>query len=266
MNKISTATAEKTKKRTFLGLLLATLLVIISFIVYLFIIAGNPGAVFSRNLAMLIISFAFLFAGLILCGLLFIVLAILGKRRFPGFSWFVGRTLYLYPFVLQIGRFLSIAQDKIQRSFIEVNNQLLCLSPVKTEARKILLLLPHCLQFDGCPVKITHDITNCKRCGRCQIASLLEITASRGVHTQVVTGGTLARRAVEKYRPKIVVAVACERDLSSGVLDTFPLPVFGILNERPMGPCFNTRVDLQKVENTLDSFLKKENSYREVGC
>lgn len=257
---------NKTKKRTFLGLLLAALILIITVIVYLFIIAGNPDAGFSRNLAMLIISSAFLFTGLILCGLLCIVLAILGKWKFPGFSWFVGRTLYLYPFVLQMGRFLSIAQDKIQRSFIEVNNQLLYLCPVKTEAEKILVLLPHCLQYDDCTVRITHNITNCKRCGKCQIASLLEITASRGIPAEVVTGGTLARRAVENYKPKIVVAVACERDLSSGVLDTFPLPVFGILNERPQGPCFNTRVDLRKVEETLDYFLYGEKIGEEVRC
>ncbi len=249
---------DKIKKRTFLGLLLAALILIITVIIYFFIVAGRPDAGFTRNLAMFVISSVFLFTVLILCGLLCIILAILGKWRFPGFSWFVGRTLYLYPFVLQIGRFLSIAQDKIQRSFIEVNNQLLCLCPVKTRAEKILVLLPHCLQNDGCTIRITHNIENCKRCGRCQIASLLEMTSSRGIPARVVTGGTLARRAVESFRPEIVVAVACERDLSSGVIDTFPLPVFGILNERPQGPCFNTRVDLQKVENTLDYFLDRE--------
>jgi len=256
----------KTKKRTFLGLLLSALILIIIVIVYFLVIAGNPDAVFSRNVAMVLIALAFFSTGLILCGLCCIIFAILKKRTFPGLAWFVGRTLYLYPFVLQIGRFLSIAQDKIQRSFIEVNNQLLCLNPLKTEAEKILVLLPHCLQFDGCPVRVTKVVTNCKRCGKCQIARLLEITESRGVHMEVVTGGTIARRAVERYKPKIIVAVACERDLSSGVLDTFPLPVFGILNERPFGPCFNTRVDLQKVEKALDFFLNKEIVNKEVRC
>jgi hypothetical protein len=246
---------NKTKKRTFLGLSLASLFLIITVIIYFFIIAGKPDAGLMRNLAIFVISSAFLFSVLILCGLFCIVLAILGKWRFPGFSWFVGQTLFLYPFVLQIGRFLSITQDKIQRSFIEVNNQLLSLCPIQAEAARILVLLPHCLQYDGCTIRITHNIENCKRCGRCQIASLLEVTSKRGIPTRVVTGGTLARRAVETHRPKIVVAVACERDLSSGVIDTFPLPVFGILNERPQGPCFNTRVDLQKVENALDFFL-----------
>ena len=264
MHEIATV-GQKTKKRTFLGLLLSALLFIIAVIVYLLLAAGNPGSAFYRNVAMIFIALGFLFTVLIFCGLFFISIAILKKRTFPGLAWFVGRTLYLYPFVMQIGRFFSIAQDKIQRSFIEVNNQLLCLRPLKTDADKILVLLPHCLQFDGCPVRVTRNMANCKRCGKCQIADLLEITASRGVHAQIVTGGTLARKAVEQFRPRLVVAVACERDLSSGVLDSFPLPVFGILNERPNGPCFNTRVDLQELGKALDFFLNKEIINKEAG-
>jgi hypothetical protein len=59
---------------------------------------------------------------------------------------------------------------------------------------------------------------------------------------------------VEK-RPKLVIAVACERDLTSGIKDCYPLPVIGILNDRPNGPCFNTNVDLVKIEQALHSVL-----------
>jgi hypothetical protein len=49
--------------------------------------------------------------------------------------------------------------------------------------------------------------------------------------------------------------VACERDLSSGIQDSYPLPVFGVLNSRPQGPCYDTLVDLEKVEEALKTFL-----------
>jgi hypothetical protein len=49
--------------------------------------------------------------------------------------------------------------------------------------------------------------------------------------------------------------VACERDLSSGIQDSYPLPVFGIINRRPNGPCYDTQVDLEKVEQALTIFL-----------
>jgi hypothetical protein len=48
------------------------------------------------------------------------------------------------------------------------------------------------------------------------------------------------------------VAVACERDLVSGIRDAWPLPVIGLINERPEGPCVNTRVDVAGVARILE--------------
>ena len=122
---------------------------------------------------------------------------------------------------------------------------------------RLLILLPHCLQFDECPHKITRDIRNCKSCGRCQIGDLIAIADANRCMIMVATGGTLARKMIRELRPKAVLAVACERDLTTGIQDIFPLPVIGVLNERPFGPCCNTRVDLNKVQAVLDNFLNK---------
>ena len=56
---------------------------------------------------------------------------------------------------------------------------------------------------------------------------------------------------VAKADPKAIIAVACERDLTSGIQDVFPIPVIAIFNERPFGPCFNTRVSIAKVEEAI---------------
>ena len=56
--------------------------------------------------------------------------------------------------------------------------------------------------------------------------------------------------------PEVIVAVACERDLSAGITDTYPIPVLGVLLDRPEGPCLNTRVDVAKVIAALNLFLK----------
>ena len=49
--------------------------------------------------------------------------------------------------------------------------------------------------------------------------------------------------------------MACERDLTAGIRDAYPLPVIGVLNQRPHGPCFNTQVVLAELETTLDEYL-----------
>ena len=38
----------------------------------------------------------------------------------------------------------------------------------------------------------------------------------------------------------------------------FPLPVIGVLNERPNGPCYNTRADMGKIEEAIRSFILEE--------
>ena len=73
----------------------------------------------------------------------------------------------------------------------------------------------------------------------------------------MATGGTLARRIIVEKRPKAIVAVACEYDLTTGIQDSYPLPVLGILNERPFGPCINTTVDVKKVKEAIFDFLGK---------
>jgi hypothetical protein len=67
----------------------------------------------------------------------------------------------------------------------------------------------------------------------------------------IATGGSLARRVINDIKPDAIIAVACENDLSSGIADTYPLPVLGISNERPHGPCVNTRVDIAKIEDAI---------------
>ena len=121
----------------------------------------------------------------------------------------------------------------------------------------ILILLPHCLQNTDCPYKITGNIDNCKRCGLCPIDHLLDIRDQYHTKMFVATGGTLARRIVHQVKPKMVIAVACERDLSSGILDIKKIPVVGILNERPNGPCMNTRVSVKDIEETIQFFIQE---------
>ncbi len=160
----------------------------------------------------------------------------------------------LYPVTMLAGAFFKDKREKLQLFIIDLNNRLVMAQGIKT--KRILLLLPHCLQINDCDVRITNDIYNCKRCGRCNVADLINVAEKNSLKLFVATGGNLARRIVKDVKPEAVVAVACERDLSSGIVDSYPLPVLGIANERPFGPCFNTRVNLKKVSEAIEFFGK----------
>ncbi len=158
----------------------------------------------------------------------------------------------LYPLLMFLGMIYKGKKEAFQRFIINLNNSLVRRQGIKAE--RVLLLLPHCLQIDKCKIRITHDIFNCKRCGLCEIKDLIGVAEERNLNLFVATGGTVARKIVFDVHPQVIVAVACERDLSSGIADAYPMPVFGIPNSRPQGPCFNTRVDLDKVVEGIEIF------------
>jgi len=160
-----------------------------------------------------------------------------------------------FPLVLVLGKILRIDMDRIKRSFIAVNNNLVSAKRIKIEPHQLLLLAPHCLQNSDCLHKVTGNIDNCRRCGKCNVNDILNLRDRYGIRVGMATGGTLARKYVRDYRPKAIVAIACERDLTSGILDANPVPVLGVTNLRPEGPCQNTRVSLQRVDEAVQFFL-----------
>ncbi len=199
--------------------------------------------------------------GLVLLLVLWASLGLLLSIALPGRLPLVGRVRgvtvkLLVPLMSLLGRMLGFSKEDIHTSFIKVNNELVLRELGRFPPDKILLLMPHCLQNSRCEMRLTYDIDNCKRCGLCPITGLLDLRDRYGVHLAVATGGTIARRIVVQKRPAIIIAVACYRDLSSGIQDTYPLPVFGVLNERPNGPCLDTLVPLDRLEAALKRFLK----------
>lgn len=252
-------TVTRPKKRLFIGLLLASLVAVTTVALLFWLVSFAGLANISRYLPLVLGGILGCLLVLSLVGITGIILAILGFRTpkvFQNVAWTAINLLF--PTAIRIGRWLDVEKERIERSFIEVSNHLVRQKQIIVPPDKLLILTPHCIQHDSCPHNITRNVHNCKRCGKCQVKDLLELTDGYGAHLAVVTGGTLARKMIQTLRPRAVLAIACERDLTSGIQDVFPLPVLGILNERPEGPCCNTRVDMARVRETVHCFLGRD--------
>lgn len=250
-------TGSTSRKRLFIGLIGGTCALVCAFLVLLWVVPYvglrniHPLAPWVLGVALGILLLLVLWASL---GLL---LSIVVKRPLPLMGRVRGVTVkLLLPLMSLLGRALGFSKGDIHTSFIKVNNELVLREMGRFTPGKILLLMPHCLQNSRCDMRLTYDIDNCRRCGLCPMAGLLDLRDRYGVHLAIATGGTIARRIVVQKRPGIIIAVACYRDLSSGIQDTYPLPVFGVLNERPNGPCLDTTVPVDRLESALKRFLK----------
>ena len=217
----------KPKKRVFVSLTLASA-VIGAMVIYMAWRVALPGLEqINAKLPVVFGGIGIAIALALLAGVAGIVLAILGVPIMKIFYFWAWKAVnILFPFAVVLGRIFGI-------------------------------------QLDTCVHKITRNIENCRQCGGCSVGDMLGLAHKYGIHMAVATGGTLARQMVKQIRPKAIVAVACERDLTSGIQDVFPLPVVGVLNERPFGPCFNTRVDIKRVEAAVLDFLEVEEKHGE---
>lgn len=164
----------------------------------------------------------------------------------------------LYNFSIFCGIFSSKLKNKARLFFIKCNNFCVERYKFKKSDVRILLLLPHCLQNNNCEFRITKDIKNCKKCGRCEIPKLSNLVDEFGLEICIATGGTLARKVVFETKPDLILACACERDLSSGIFDAYPFVVYGVLNERPNGDCISTFVDVEIIKKNLLNFVQNK--------
>jgi hypothetical protein len=165
---------------------------------------------------------------------------------------------FLFPIAASLSQIVGVSRDRLRTSFVKVNNALTKAQRKRIKGDRVMILLPHCLQIDVCQRKITNDIHNCQQCGNCPVGGLMDFEEKYNLKLEVVNGGTLARRKVITFRPSGIVAVACERDLTLGIQDVHPIPVYGVINDRPYGPCHNTCVDMTLVEEAIRFFTQNQ--------
>ncbi len=251
----------ESRKRIYIGLLAGSLLFTVVLIGLIWYLISKRDIILSQIILIVIAIVAgivFLILGI---GIISIVIMIIRSKTIPSLENLTHiANDFLFPLTLFMGKVMGIRKEKILSSYIAVNNYLVGTKKLYIPSNKIMILLPHCLQNSECSIKITHDISNCKKCGKCKIGELKELADQYNTDIKVATGGTLARKYILETRPRGVIAVACERDLSLGIHDTGVLPVLGVLNCRPNGPCHNTDVDIAAVEEALKTMSEGGNN------
>ena len=128
-------------------------------------------------------------------------------------------------------------RDWVENAAVKVYNGFASMRGRKVGQGELLLLIPRCLS------KVTLD-------------GVLGIAGKYGVPVFVATRGQLARRVIRERRPRAVVAVACERDMVSGLHDVAgKIPVLGLTMTLPAGPCKDASLDLAQLERWVQSYV-----------
>lgn len=189
-----------------------------------------PGAAWGLAALFVIIS-AFLFASLALT-------ALTNRNLFPPGKKAPSLSLNLvFAQAFRLAASVGISRDRVGHSFVLVSNAISRAMKPAGKSEKLLLLLPRCLEKE----------------------TLQAINALKGrypLDIHIVSGGELARKKVKELQPTAVIGVACERDLVSGIRDVGQkISVLGIPNQRPDGPCRNTRLDMAELIRAIEFYV-----------
>jgi hypothetical protein len=220
--------------RTFLTLAAAAILIIVASIQLGWYLTKPRFEQISPSLSTLIEWSAFVLA-IVLLAVIAVETVLLLKFRRSIFPYVLAERLLLFLLSksMWLGEKFGISKDRVGNSFIKAHNLVVKSHASAVRADTLLVLLPRCLEKEA----------------RRQV-----IERANGRAVQVVTagGGEEARKAIKNSRPSLIIAIACERDLISGIRDVAEkIPVLAIPNKRPEGPCKNTHFQLDDLDDAL---------------
>jgi len=130
-------------------------------------------------------------------------------------------------------------RDWVENAAVKVYNALALRRAKKVGQGELLLLIPRCLSKPA-------------------IDGVLALSGKYEVPVFVATRGQLARRVIRERRPRAIVAVACERDMVSGLHDVAGrVPVLGLTMTLPAGPCKDAGLNLVQLEEWVKVFVEE---------
>jgi len=178
----------------------------------------------------------------VLAGLQTLYLALLAASYYGGRNLLPERLLERGPY-LQLMNYTSLVargfgkRDWVEHAAIDVYNTLAVRRGRTVGKGELLVLIPRCLSKQA-------------------LDGVLEIAGRYEVPVFVATRGQLARRVIRERRPRAVVAVACERDMMTGLRDVAgKLPVLGLTMQLPNGPCRDAAIDLEQMERWVQGLV-----------
>lgn len=139
----------------------------------------------------------------------------------------------------KFARLFGISKDRLGYSLVEIHNILSAHRRRIESNGRILCLAPRCIE-------------------RSNIEEIRAIIAAYDCDFYVAPNGALARQKIAQLRPAAIIGIACERDLVTGIRDVgYRLPVIGIANKRPLGPCKGAFINLDELRDAIMTFRRQ---------
>lgn len=139
----------------------------------------------------------------------------------------------------RVARLAGMSKDRLGYSLVALHNALAAHRRRIMANGRILCLAPRCIE-------------------RGNLEEIRALVAQYDCDFYVAPNGALARQKIVQLKPAAIIGIACERDLVTGIRDVgYRLPVIGIANKRPLGPCKGAFIDLEELREAILTFRRQ---------
>jgi len=145
----------------------------------------------------------------------------------------------IFPLIAKVSHQFGISKDRLGYSLLEIHNEMVRTRLRKMSSGRILCLAPRCLDKEN-------------------VEQIRSLTAEYDCDFYMAPTGAQARQKIVQVKPAAIIGIACERDLITGIRDVgYRLPVIGITNKRPFGPCKGAFIDLNELREAIETFKER---------
>lgn len=104
--------------------------------------------------------------------------------------------------------------------WVKFNNCVALKHIKKHKPSNILVLVPYCIQKDGCAVNVVEDIENCTECGMCNIQEIKRLKRRFNIRVKVSPRSLDAFSEIKRIEPDLVIGVACRSRIFKAIKNT----------------------------------------------
>ncbi|MBX7244307.1 MAG: DUF116 domain-containing protein [Candidatus Sumerlaeaceae bacterium] len=149
------------------------------------------------------------------------------------------RLFKIFPAVSALSSHFGISKDRLGYSLVEIHNELTKNRIRECSNGRILCLAPRCLDREN-------------------VEQIKAMMAEYDCDFYMAPTGAQARQKIVQAKPAAIIGIACERDLVTGIRDVgYRIPVIGVTNKRPAGPCKGAFIDLHELREAIEVFKER---------
>lgn len=146
------------------------------------------------------------------------------------------RLMDIFGILSKLSEHFGISRDRLGYSLLEIHNELTRNRLRKFSNGRILCLAPRCIDREN-------------------QEQIRQLVAEYDCDFYMAPTGAQARQRIVQAKPAAIIGIACERDLITGIRDVgYRIPVLGIANKRPFGPCKGAFIDLNELREAIEVF------------